>query len=43
VTRDARIGRGGIAGELASARVGSAAHVEQVIVQVQAELESLLK
>ena len=33
----------GIAGELASARVESAAHVEQVIVQVQAELESLLK
>ena len=30
-------------GELALARVGSEAHVEQVIVQVQAELETLLK
>lgn len=30
-------------GELASARVGNEAHVEQVIGQVQAELETLLK
>ena len=30
-------------GELASARVGNEAHVEQVIVQVQAELETLLR
>jgi len=43
VTRDARSGRGGIVGELTSARVGNEAHVEQVIVQVQAQLEALLK
>lgn len=40
---EAQIGQGGIVGELGSTRVGSEAHIQQVIVQVQAELETLLK
>ena len=39
----ARRVKGGIVGDLGSSRVGSEAHVEQVIVQVHAELETLLK
>jgi hypothetical protein len=43
VLQETKDGHGGVVGELLPARTDSEGHVGQVIVQVQAELESLLK